>query len=68
METKQKEVWFNLYCKSCKDAKTHEFDDPCNECLGYPANEDSHKPVNYRWNGEGEEPKFDSTDERKSHG
>ena len=48
MESKQKEVRFDLYCKTCKDYKTNEWEDPCNECLNEPSNEDSHKPVNWR--------------------
>ena len=68
METKEKEVWFNLYCKHCALKNKSEEHPTCADCLSQPANENSHKPVNYIWDGEGEEPKFDSTDERKSHG
>ncbi len=48
MESKTKEVRFDLYCKTCKDYKLEESQDPCNECLNEPSNEDSHKPVNWR--------------------
>lgn len=48
MESKQKEVRFDLYCKTCKYYKLDESEDPCNECLNEPSNEDSHKPVNWR--------------------
>lgn len=65
MESKKKEVWFWMYCKHCKFKDTKDFEEPCTECLGYPSNEDSHKPVNYLWDGKGEEPLYDSTDERK---
>lgn len=44
----QKEVFFGDYCPSCKFYDTDETDDPCNECLTCPSNEDSHKPVKYR--------------------
>lgn len=47
MDNNQKEVFFHEYCKTCKYADTVETDDPCNECLNEPSNENSHKPV--RW-------------------
>lgn len=65
MENKQKEVWFWMYCKHCKYAKIMADEDPCEECLVEGANENSHKPINYIWNGVGEEPVYDSTEERK---
>ena len=43
-----KEVDFGDYCKTCKHAKTPEAEDPCNECLEYPMNVYSHKPVNWK--------------------
>ena len=52
MENKQKEVFFWEYCKTCKHYSTPETDDPCNECLGEPANENSHKPVYWEGNDE----------------
>lgn len=42
-----KEVYFYKYCKDCKYADTPEVDDPCNECLCYGSNENSHKPVKF---------------------
>lgn len=42
-----REVYFNVYCKSCKYWKTKDTDEPCNDCLSNPANIDSHKPVRY---------------------
>lgn len=65
MENRQKEAWFWMYCKHCKYAKTPESEDPCDECLVEGANENSHKPVNYIWDGIGKEPIYDSTEERK---
>ena len=65
MESKQKEAWFWMYCKHCKNSCIKDDEDPCDECLGQPYNEDSHKPVNYIWDGKGEEPIYNGTDERK---
>lgn len=48
MESKLKEVKFWDWCEKCKYFKTPETEDPCDECLGYPGNEDSHKPVNFK--------------------
>lgn len=43
-----KEVYFNQYCSSCIHKDVDEKDDPCDECLTYPSNENSHKPINYK--------------------
>ena len=43
-----KEVYFHEYCETCKFKDVKDTDDPCNECLGEPANLHSHKPVNYK--------------------
>lgn len=43
----EKEVYFDKYCKSCKNSSTKEYENPCNDCLDNPSNLDSHKPVNY---------------------
>ena len=40
-----KEVRFDLYCSQCKEEKTKETDDPCNECLAEPINQYSNKPI-----------------------
>jgi len=37
-------VDFYTYCKACKHKDKNENDDPCNDCLNEPVNEDSHKP------------------------
>lgn len=42
-----KEVYFDQYCKTCKNRKLKEKDEPCNECLDNPTNLNSHKPVKY---------------------
>ena len=47
MEDDLKEVYFDQYCKSCKNWEKKEHEDPCNECLAVPANVCSHKPVKY---------------------
>lgn len=47
METHEKEVYFHLYCKSCKHCKVKNVEEPCNECLEHPINIDTHRPVNW---------------------
>lgn len=47
IETKDKFVDFHLYCPKCQHKDLPETEDPCNECLTEPVNENSHKPVNY---------------------
>lgn len=42
------EVYFHEYCKTCKHEKTPEVEDPCNECLEYPMNLYSHKPIHWK--------------------
>ena len=42
-----KEVHYDKYCKTCKNKKVAEKDEPCNECLNKSLNLNSHKPVNY---------------------
>lgn len=43
-----KEVYFAEYCKTCKYEKTPEVEMPCTECLDYPVNLYSHKPINWK--------------------
>lgn len=43
-----KEVNFHEYCSKCIFEKKDQGEDPCNECLYNPGNEDSHKPVNFK--------------------
>ncbi|MEG1523859.1 MAG: hypothetical protein RR475_02405 [Clostridia bacterium] len=47
MESKNKEVYFDQYCHTCKHDAEPEDSDACNECLNNPSNVDSHKPVNW---------------------
>ena len=47
-----KEVRFDLYCSQCKEEKTKETDDPCNECLAESINQYSNKPIHFKKKGE----------------
>ena len=38
---------FEQYCKKCKHKDISETEDPCNDCLDEPVNENSRKPVNF---------------------
>ena len=40
-------VAFDVWCETCKHRKLNEAQEPCNECLSYPMNEDSTKPVKW---------------------
>ena len=44
----EKEVYFAKWCPKCENNELSEFEDPCNECLYSPANQDSHKPINFK--------------------
>ena len=47
MESHFKEVWFDLYCQTCRHKDVVDHDDPCDECLYNTYNINSHKPVNW---------------------
>lgn len=50
MEKQYKFVEFEKYCQACKyekDEKPDEINEKCDECLIYPALENSHKPLNF---------------------
>ena len=49
MEGDNKEVYFNKYCPWCKHEEISESDPngPCWDCLEYPVNQDTHKPVKW---------------------
>lgn len=47
MQTETKIVDFVTYCQLCKNKLIVESEDPCNECLTFPTNIDSHKPINF---------------------
>lgn len=44
---KPKEVYFDEWCRNCINKTTDENEMPCDECLEYGFNMDSHKPRNY---------------------
>lgn len=41
-------VYFGHYCSVCAYSTLPETANPCDECLGQPVNEDSHKPVCFK--------------------
>lgn len=41
-------VMYECWCPKCLYCKAPETEEPCNECLTYPINEDSTKPVNFK--------------------
>lgn len=43
-----KEAYFYMYCPRCSYYSLPETDDPCDECLAQPVNEDSHKPLYFK--------------------
>ena len=47
MERQDQEVYFDQYCESCLYKDRPEKCDPCNECLDYGFNDQSHKPMNW---------------------
>lgn len=47
MSDNQKIVYFDKYCLTCQHFLKEEYEEPCDDCLNYPTNTDSHKPV--RW-------------------
>lgn len=48
MEIRDKIVEFDKYCEKCRFKDKKESDEPCHECLIYPVNENSKKPVNFK--------------------
>ena len=48
MDEKLMEVDFKKYCPKCENWKKKEYEDPCNECLDYGANQNSTKPVYFK--------------------
>lgn len=42
-------VEFAEYCSTCKYSPLRGEEEPCNECLTNPVNEDSHKPIKYEY-------------------
>lgn len=48
MVNQYKEVYFDVYCKSCQYQQLREDEHPCHNCLSTPANIYSHKPINWK--------------------
>lgn len=48
MDLVDKEVYFDFYCQRCAFKDVDESEDPCDRCLEYPSNQNSHKPVEYK--------------------
>ena len=48
MDTDMKEVRYDLYCHRCQYETYKEGEDPCDECLSTPYNENSHRPINWK--------------------
>ena len=48
MEYPDKFVEFDKYCTKCKFRDKKGSENPCCECLTYPTNENSRKPVNFK--------------------
>ena len=48
MDDEYREVYFHEYCKTCKHKDLPDVNDPCNECLEYPVNLYSHRPINWK--------------------
>ena len=42
-----KEVYFDQYCKKCKNQKLKETEEPCSECIAEATNLNTHRPVYY---------------------
>lgn len=42
-----KHVDYRKYCPKCKYNDQQDYEDPCNECMDNPVNQDSHKPINF---------------------
>lgn len=51
METNEyKEVYFDIWCKTCRYHGKPETSNPCFDCLDTPTNLHSHKPVYWEEN------------------
>lgn len=46
-QARDKEVYFDQYCKGCKHFGKCVLEEPCFSCLDEPVNLGSHKPVKY---------------------
>lgn len=41
-------VEFDKWCQKCEHKDLKDDEDPCNECLAEPVNENSRRPVNFK--------------------
>lgn len=48
MEIVEHEVRFDIWCKYCKYKDTDEYEDPCDECLEYSAEQYSTRPNSWK--------------------
>lgn len=48
MEVIDKEVHFDEWCPKCINWTKREYEEPCDDCLNYPCNQNSTKPLNFR--------------------
>jgi len=44
----EKMVDFYKYCPLCVHQELTDIEEPCTECLAYPVNQDSHKPIMFK--------------------
>jgi hypothetical protein len=42
-----KHVNYDKYCEKCKYFKQPDYEDPCDECMDNPVNQDSYKPIKF---------------------
>ena len=47
-ENQEREVRFDLYCKTCKYWESPQEEEPCDSCLSEPFNYDTDRPVNWK--------------------
>jgi len=47
MEQNEHIVRYDIWCKKCKHEKGRETEDPCDECLSYPVQINSRKPIKF---------------------
>ena len=47
-KTDYKEVDFKKYCPLCKYSDLNGFENPCDDCLTWPVNFGTSKPMNFR--------------------
>lgn len=48
MEIVDKIVEFDKYCPTCEHHDLPENEMPCDECLAYPFNQHTSRPINYK--------------------